>query len=575
MNSIRLGGVMNIPYANKLSTRLFTPLVIIFVLAVIALLFYVPSITQQGAIDTAISSAESTVRQYKAIRGYYTNNVIKKVLAGSDLKGHFEHKNDPGKIPLPATFIHDISKQLSQEGIVSLKLYSPFPFPNRQGRQLDDFANQAWQALKANPEQTFSQTDRVNNQQVVRVALADTMTQPGCVACHNNHSDTPKADWKLGDVRGVLEVQIPIDDQILAASQLNFTIAGMVLSALVATVALLFILFRRLISSRLRHVANALQQIADGNGNLSQRLDEKPQDEIGAIAHSFNQFVGQMEGSLKEVHAQVEHLSESTAEMEHIAAQSQQGATNQQQETSSVATSVTEMAATSEQMAELARSTAAHSNSTLSQSESGRTLVAENRQSVEILSQSMQQAAKVVAELEKDSQGIGGVLDVIRGIAEQTNLLALNAAIEAARAGEQGRGFAVVADEVRSLASRTQESTEEINSMIEQLQSGAKSAVQAIESGTSNIEQSLEKAQQTNDMIDSIAEAINSIQTLNSQIASAATEQTSTSESINKNVENIAEISISTRDGNDKLLQLSESINTSVSGINDQLRRFT
>lgn len=152
---------MNIPYANRLSTWLFTPLVIIFVLAVIALLFYVPSITQQGAIDTAISSAESTVRQYKAIRGYYTNNVIKKVLAGSDLKGHSEHKNAPGKIPLPATFIHDISKQLSQEGIVSLKLYSPFPFPNRQGRQLDDFANQAWQALKANPEQT-STSESIN-----------------------------------------------------------------------------------------------------------------------------------------------------------------------------------------------------------------------------------------------------------------------------------------------------------------------------------------------------------------------------------------------------------------------------
>lgn len=183
---------MSIPYANKLSTRLFTPLIIIFAIVIVALLFYVPSITKQGAINSAITSAESTVRQYKMIRGYYTNNVIKKVLAGSDLKGHFNHKGDPTKIPLPATFIHDISEQLSQQGIVSLKLYSPFPFPNRQSRNLDSFADEAWKVLKKNPKQTFSKTDLVDGKQVVRVALADTMTQAGCVSCHNSHPDTPK-----------------------------------------------------------------------------------------------------------------------------------------------------------------------------------------------------------------------------------------------------------------------------------------------------------------------------------------------------------------------------------------------
>ncbi|MBL4881257.1 MAG: methyl-accepting chemotaxis protein [Oleispira sp.] len=566
---------MSIPYANKLSTRLFTPLIIIFAIVIVALLFYVPSITKQGAINSAITSAESTVRQYKMIRGYYTNNVIKKVLAGSDLKGHFNHKGDPTKIPLPATFIHDISEQLSQQGIVSLKLYSPFPFPNRQSRNLDSFADEAWKVLKKNPKQTFSKTDLVDGKQVVRVALADTMTQAGCVSCHNSHPDTPKNDWKLGDIRGVLEVQIPIDDQIAAAKQLNFTIAGMMLTALVATVTVLFILFRRIISNRLRQVAKALQQIASGNEDLSQRLNETPRDEIGIIASAFNQFVQQMESSIKEVSAQVEHLSESTAEMEKIASDSQKGAADQQLETTSVASSATLMTSTSKQIADLARSAADHSESTLTQAESGQKLVSDNSQSVETLSTSMHHAAEAVSVLEKDSQDIGGVLDVIRGIAEQTNLLALNAAIEAARAGEQGRGFAVVADEVRSLASRTQESTEEINTMIEKLQSGAKSAVQAIESGTKDIDQSLEKAQQTNKMIDSMGIAIKSIQDLNTQIALAAEEQTSTSESINNNIDNIANISVATREGNDKLLQQSETIHQSVSNINKQLKQFT
>ncbi len=239
---------MSIPYTNKLRNRLFTPLNVVYITVIIALLFFVSSITREGAITTAIASAESTVRQYKMIRGYYTNNVIKKVLAGSELKGHFNHKDDPEKIPLPATFIHDISTQLTQQGIISLKLYSPFPFPNRKNRNLDSFGKEAWEALKKSPKQTFSKADQVNGKQVVRVALADTMSQAGCVACHNSHPDTPKNNWVLGEVRGILEVQIPIDEQIMAAKKLNFMIAGMVLVALAATVTFLFILFRQVIS---------------------------------------------------------------------------------------------------------------------------------------------------------------------------------------------------------------------------------------------------------------------------------------------------------------------------------------
>lgn len=566
---------MEISYGNKLSTRLFTPLVVIFVAVVILLLFYVPSITKQGAVDSAIAAAESTVKQYKAIRGYYTNNVIKKVLAGSELKPHFNHKGDPGKVPLPATFIHDVSNEFSKQNIVTIKLYSPFPFPNRKSRQLDGFGDEAWRYLNNDPKATFSKTDTIDGKQVVRVALADTMSQDGCVNCHNSHADTPKNNWKKGDVRGVLEVQVPIDDQIAAASNLNFTIAGMVLTALVATVLLLFALFRKLISSRLREFKSALQQIADGNGDLSQRLSEKPHDEIGVIAASFNQFMGQMESSLKEISSQVDQLNSTTSQMELIAKTSQKGAAKQQEETSTVATSVTEMASTSEQMEDLAHRTAEHSQSTLSQSNQGRSTVSENMLSVESLSETMRHASATVAALESDSQEIGGVLDVIRGIAEQTNLLALNAAIEAARAGEQGRGFAVVADEVRSLASRTQESTEEINKMIEQLQGGAKSAVTAINSGTTSIEHSLEKARETNSMIDGIGNAIQSIQDLNAQISQAAKEQTSVSEGINRSVENIANVSVSTKDGTDKLLEMSGSINDSVQRINQQLKRFT
>jgi len=195
--------------------------------------------------------------------------------------------------------------------------------------------------------------------------------------------------------------------------------------------------------------------------------------------------------------------------------------------------------------------------------------------SVEQLSFMMHQTSDAVAQLESDSQNIGGVLEVIRGIAEQTNLLALNAAIEAARAGEQGRGFAVVADEVRTLASRTQQSTEEINTMIVQLQSGAKSAVETIKKGDVSIENSNTKASETNNMINEMSSIINDIQAQNLQLAAAAEQQAAVSNEINQNIDTIKEVSTSANDSSQQLLALAEEINSAVSAINKQLQRFT
>lgn len=137
------GKIMTIKYQNKLSTRLFSPLIIIFILMFIILSFYVPKITKENAVNTAIQSAESTVNQYKTIRGYYTKNVIKKILPIADVSPDYIHKNDPNKIPLPATFIHEISEEFTKKGIMTLKLYSPFPFPNRDSRKLDNFGKKA------------------------------------------------------------------------------------------------------------------------------------------------------------------------------------------------------------------------------------------------------------------------------------------------------------------------------------------------------------------------------------------------------------------------------------------------
>ena len=560
---------------DSLYAKLFAPILLTFGAIIILMMVYIPSITKENAIAAAIPSAESTAKQYKTIRSYYTKNVVKKVLASSNIKPHFDHQGQTGKIPLPATFIHDISTELSSKGVMELKLYSPFPFPNRSNRQLDSFGLEAWEALNRNPKQTFNRTDTINGKQVVRVAVADTMSAEGCVTCHNNHPDTPKSDWKLNDVRGVLEVQIPIDNLIIAGKNLSTKIITLMITGLIITIGLLFFLFRQLISRRLVEISNAMKEISDGDGDLSQRLPTSTNDEVGRITQSFNHFVEKLENSLKQISTQTHQLADTAQGLISTTEQLQQETLCQQQETDQVATAMNEITATVQEVANFAATTASSADATNQETKNGREIVADNMQSVEKLSKEIAEAAEVVANLEADSQNIGSVLDVIRGIAEQTNLLALNAAIEAARAGEQGRGFAVVADEVRTLASRTQSSTEEIQQMIEQLQQRTKVAVSSITKGNDSLQNSLEHASHTNDVICSIADSITNIHNLNTQIATAAEEQTAASEEVNRNIHNIADVATRSSESSMQLLRSAEDINHVVSAINKQLKRFT
>ncbi|PCK07550.1 MAG: chemotaxis protein [Alteromonadaceae bacterium] len=539
----------------------------------IILTLYLSKSVRENAEASALPPAISTVQQYKTIRSYYTENVVKKVLAGSDIKPHFDHKKNANQIPLPATFIHDLSEEFSSQGM-TLKLYSKYPFPNRINRRMDDFGRQAWENLNSDPSQIFSRIENVDGHEVVRVAIADTMVVEGCVNCHNSHPDTPKVGWKLGDVRGVLEVQVPISEQLAMGEALNFKIMGFLFVALMISVLIMIFGFQRLVTQRLKRVSRALDEIANGDGNLSHRLEIGANDEVGEITKGFNRFVQQLEHSLKEVGSEVGQLLFITKSLSGVADQTQEGAVLQQQESDQVATAMTEMNAAAQEVAGLTANTAENAQQAQVDAETGQSVVNANMQSIEKLSYEMTQAAQVVARLDEDSQNIGGVLDVIRGIAEQTNLLALNAAIEAARAGEQGRGFAVVADEVRTLARRTQTSTEEIQLMIEKLQGGAKEAVSTIDRGNQRLQDSLNTAANTNNAIETIVGAIKNIRNLNTQIAIAAEEQTSVSNEINRNIINIADVAVDNAQSTKKVQDSAIVIRQTIESVNYQLQRF-
>lgn len=286
-----------------------------------------------------------------------------------------------------------------------------------------------------------------------------------------------------------------------------------------------------------RRLASDLERMA--GGDFSEPVRKLTDDEIGAIALSAQRMHLDL-GSL------ISHLSDSVAQLGSAAEQlstssehSTRQVGEQQTQTDMVATAMNEMAATAQEVARSAADAAEASHQADGQARDGSRVVRHTIQVIDSLAQEVESAAEVIHRLEGDTENIGRVLDVIRGIAEQTNLLALNAAIEAARAGEQGRGFAVVADEVRTLARRTQESTQEIHDMIERLQDGAHEAVAAMEQGRAKARSSVEQAGQAGQALEAITGAVATINDMAAQIASAAEQQTQVTEEINRNVAQI------------------------------------
>ena len=366
--------------------------------------------------------------------------------------------------------------------------------------------------------------------------------------------------WIIGSGVYVDDVQAEFKAQALKAITIGFLIA-VLLTGLVVVIT-------RSIVQPLQAAVDAMANIASGEGDLTRNLDTHGRDELTALATHFNAFTDKLRHVIRQMLESAGSLDQAAGNLGHISSEAQRHSQQQAQQMELVATAVNEVTYGVQDVAKNAEHASSEMHTAEDQARQGQQNIDASLRQIGELSGTIDKAVEVMQSLASESTQIGSVLEVIRSIAEQTNLLALNAAIEAARAGEQGRGFAVVADEVRLLAQRTQTSTAEIQGMIERLQGNSEAAVKVINESSRASQLTVEQASQAGESLAQIAQSLRNLTGLNASIASATLQQSHVVEDINQNItqtaalaHNTAEAAEQSNAASQHLRQLAEQLN--------------
>lgn len=353
---------------------------------------------------------------------------------------------------------------------------------------------------------------------------------------------------------------------------------GILISIVVLVISIsvaLFISFSttRAITAPLSKV-NQFLKVAS-SGDLTQKLEDTSKNEFGELSRNCNQLTDSLKQLIHGINERAEQLASASTETSSINQESTTLIEDQKNEISQVATATTQMHSTTELVTSCANNTLEEVKQADNEAEKVKAISNENKRTIQALATEVDEAATVINQLHQDSAAIGTILDVIRGVAEQTNLLALNAAIEAARAGEHGRGFAVVADEVRTLASRTQESAQEINAMIEALQAGAEQAVSVMTKGKEQTQMCVDQTENAGAALNLITDAVHRAYEVSKQIKQASLEQHSASEQIGQRLESVVDIAEKTTEGARKTTSSSAEVSRLADELRNSISRFT
>jgi len=491
--------------------------------------------------------------QVEVTRSYIAKNYVGKIknsAAGSSVVVARNHAANPDAIPFPATATREIGEALGKRQIFQSRLVSENPL-NPANKAKDSFETQALAAIAAGQE-SYSMVEGTGENMVFRRASADKASVEACTGCH--------VGSRVGDTLGVLSVSMPMAGVHAAMLGSMQRTGGLLVGVIVASLAMVYLLLHKFIMAPLSQLRTISRDIATGEGDLTKRVPVTGKDELGELAQNFNLFIEKLQRLIARVGEVTDRVASASAQLSATADEMAKGADTQTQRMAQSASAVEEMTMTASEVARNSLEAADIANETNQTAQSGYAVVNETVAGMRQLSDAVGQSATIITALGKSSDQIGEIVRVIEDIADQTNLLALNAAIEAARAGEQGRGFAVVADEVRKLAERTTKATKEIGDMIRQIQKDTKSAVSSMEEGTGKVTSGVELANKTGEALTRIQEMVKNTASMIQQIAGAAEEQSTATRQIASDLETVAQVSRDSSSGSSESAKASHEL---------------
>ncbi len=530
--------------AMPIGTKIDLALVILFIIMLVVSAMYQSS-SQKAMIEELVHSQTSDTADS------YFDNINTLMLTGGMTNSNIAREKVMAK--------EDVLDARIIRAEPVIKLYGAGPDYARAKDELDK------RALAGETIDTVSDNGDGRVLTVIKPLVATTdFRGTNCLGCHVA---------KEGDVLGAVRIDYSLNAlDAKVSEQVWWHIALSTVLMVIGLVCISFIL-RALVVRPLKITREAITKISTNN-DLTVRIPVKSNDEIGSMSSAINQMMNKFSGTISGVLESMDRLVDESKHLSQMTDQSISGVRKQQQETNEVATGMTEMEQNSIQVAEhasVATTATAQSNEL---AVTGSSAVNDTIKSIENLADEITNASKVVQQLEADSESITRVVEVISNIAEQTNLLALNAAIEAARAGEQGRGFAVVADEVRTLATRTHESTKEIKTMIEKLQTQSQQAAQVMTKSQEHAGKSVEQAEHAGDVLNRITSAVTEVTNMNQQISVASNQQSEVASEMSRNVVAINEVTQVTAQSSEELLQVSYSLSDLAVNLKQKVHQF-
>ena len=460
-------------------------------------------------IESAVAQARIISMQIRELRGYYTNNVI-SVAENNGLAITHDYAGKKEAIPLPATMVHELNSVFTKKADYEIRLYSNLPFPFRtDGGVRDDFGKQAIHYLTKNPEEQFWEVEEYNGKSTLRYTTPDRMVSQTCVECHNSHPQSPKTDWKLGDVRGVLEVNIPLNkglESYHGEAAKSTILIGSFMLVIVVTVSFLL---HHFVIRRLNEAAVAGGKIADGD--LTARVHSVSNDEsgrilstIGNMTEKLNELIGRVQRSSTNVNNSTAQLSAEAKQLESVVAE-QAASANE------IAATTTEISKTSDNLVKTMEEVSSMSSETAESAVSGEDYLHE----LEVTLNKMGSAAATISSklsvISERTSKITAVMKTMTTVAEQTNLISFNAGIESAKSGEHGRRFSIIAKEIRQLADQSAKASQDIRQIIAEMQGAVSEGVASIDDFVNEVQKGIGDASNIRDRLEEIIEKVQTV----------------------------------------------------------------